>query len=125
MDCVINIGCKGHKRHNSLRIITRPYGFEKEGGERRNVRGTIFNIIITGRGDRKLYCSESPQAIPPHLSGKSWMAARYSVPLRGKLNGKYLAPRVKMDFGEAQNSEMYKLYDEYDDVKFIKLGRLR
>jgi hypothetical protein len=61
MDCVINIGCNGHERHNSLRIITRPYGFEKEGGEmkweRRSVRGTIFNIIIIGtggRGDRKL-----------------------------------------------------------------------
>jgi hypothetical protein len=42
--------------------------------------------------------------------------------LKGKFYGKYLAWHLKLDVGRRHKySEIYKLYDEHDDVKFIKL----
>jgi hypothetical protein len=45
--------------------------------------------------------------------------------LRGKFYGIYLARYLKVDFGGgAKNSEIFKLYNEYDVVTFIELGTL-
>jgi hypothetical protein len=45
----------------------------------------------------------------------------FLVPLREHFYGKYLSHYLKMDVGGGAETEMYKLYDEHDVVKFINL----
>jgi hypothetical protein len=45
--------------------------------------------------------------------------------LRGKFCGKIFDPVLENGcWRRRKNSEIYKLYDECNDVKFIKIGRL-